>query len=138
MQRSAILALCESAALAFTGCSTTHDTTADNVVRLPDGRPVAVLLPSSSHAKSAKLPPIVGNVRAVSTTDIRAAIAVSEEFLPQTIRFIRVKDHNTIQLHHEDLRDRCLHYDDMKRKNGKWTNRGTVVVVEDCGYVPML
>ena len=137
MQHYAFSAFVALTAVAFTGCAVSRDTT-DNVVRLPDGRPVAVLIPPSTQAKSASLPRIVGNVRAVSTADIRAAIAVSEDFLPQTIRFIRIVDHNTIQLHHETFGDRCLHYDDMRRKKGKWANRGTVVVVEDCGYVPML
>jgi hypothetical protein len=136
MPRSTILAFVASAAIAFTGCSATHDTAADNVVRLPNGRPIAILIPPSSQSQAAKLPPIVGNVHAVSTAEIRAAIAAT--FPLETIRFIRVKDHNTIQLHHEELGDRCLHYDDMRRKKGKWANRGTVVVVEDCGYVPML
>ena len=134
MQRYAFLSIVALAGIAFTGCSGTQGTTANNVVRLPDGRPVAILLPSSSQP--AKLPPIVGNVRAVSTADIRAAIDAS---LPLArIRFIRVKDHNTIQLHHEELGDRCLHYDDMRRRKGKWTCKVTVVVVKDCGYVPML
>lgn len=135
MPRAISSILCSSLlSIAFTGCSGTQAPSADNVVRLPDGRPVAILLPPSSQP--AKLPPIVGNVRAVSIADIRAAIDAT---LPlATIRFIRVKDHNTIQLHHEELGDRCLHYDDMRRKKGKWANRGTVVVVEDCGYVPML
>ncbi|MEY2494614.1 MAG: hypothetical protein QOJ45_1106 [Verrucomicrobiota bacterium] len=120
---------------AFTGCSVTRDTPSDNVVRLPNGRPIAVLLPSASQVASAKLPPIVGNVRAVSNADIRAAMGATTPL--STIRFIRVKDHNTIQLHHEELGDRCLHYDDMRRKKGKWTYKVTVVVVEDCGYMPM-
>jgi hypothetical protein len=49
---------------------------------------------------------------------IRAAIAAT--FPLETIRFIRGTDRNTIQLHHETLGDRCEHYDDMKRKKGKW------------------
>ena len=124
-----------SAAVAFAGCSATHDRPADNVVRLPNGRPIAILIPPNSQAQSAKLPPIVGNIRAVSHADIRAAIAATTPLSP--IRFIRVEDHNTIQLHHEQLGDRCLHYDDMRRKKGKWTYKVTVVVVKDCGYVPM-
>src|SRR5205085_5153043 len=58
---SAIVAL---AWIAFTGCTASHDTT-DNVVRLPDGRPVAMLIPPSTQAQSANLPRIVGVVRAV-------------------------------------------------------------------------
>lgn len=134
MQRYAILML---VTVGLAGCAS-HDKTSDNIVRLPDGRPIAMLIAPNAQARPVKLPPIVGNVHSVSEVDIRAAITVSEAFFPQTVRFIRIKDHNTIQLHHEALGDRCLHYDDMRRKKGKWANRGTVVVVEDCGYVPML
>jgi len=134
MQRYALLTSVAMAAITFTAC-TSNSTTERPVVKLPSGRPIAVLLPSASQVASAKLPPIVGNVRAVSNADIRAAIAATTPLSP--IRFIRVKDHNTIQLHHEELGDRCLHYDDMRRKKGKWTYKVTVVVVKDCGYMPM-
>jgi hypothetical protein len=135
MQRHAIPVITVFAAIVYTGCSS-QPTTLDRVVRLPDGRPVAILIPPTPRAQSAKLPPIVGDVGAVSQADIRAAIAAT--FPLENIRFIRVADHNTIQLHHEAFGDRCLHYDDMRRKKGKWTYKVTVVVVKDCGYVPML
>ena len=135
MQRYAFSAIVALAGIAFTGCTVSHDTT-DNVVRLPDGRPVAMLIPPSTQVQSANLPHIVGDVRAVSHADIRAAIAAHD--YPGPIHFIRVKDHNTIQLHHEELGDHCLHYDDMRRKRGTWTCRAIVVVVEGCDYVPML
>jgi hypothetical protein len=69
--------------------------------------------------------------------DIRAAVA-AHNYPLGPIRFIRVKDRNAIQLHHGPLGDRCEHYDDMRRKKGKWTYKVTVVVVEGCDYVPML
>jgi hypothetical protein len=134
MQHYAFSAFVALAAVVFAGCTASRDTT-DNVVRLPGGRPVAVLIPPSTQMESANLPRVVGDVRAVSHADIRAAIAAHE--YPGPIHFIRVKDHNTMQLHHGTLGDRCQHYDDMRRKKGKWIYKVTVVVVEGCGYVPM-
>jgi hypothetical protein len=135
MQHYAIAAFVALTAAAFMGCTVSPATT-DNVVRLPDGRPVAMLIQPSTQAQSANLPRVLGDVRAVSPADIRAAIAANG--YPGPIHFIRVKDRNTIQLHHETLGDRCEHYDDMRRKRGGWTCRAIVVVVEGCGYVPML
>ena len=92
---------------------------------------IILLMASASSAQPSKIP-LVGRVDAVTRADIDAAIAAP--LLPQNIRFIRIVDHRTIQLHHESPGDRCLHFDDIRRKKGKWVYKTTVVVVEGCGY----
>ena len=87
------------------------------------------------RAKFAGFPTVIGNIQAVSAADLRAAI--TDDHLLDRVSFIRVVNRDNLQLHHESRGDRCEHYDDMRRKKGKWVYRGTVVVVEGCGYVPM-
>jgi hypothetical protein len=86
------------------------------------------------RAKFAGLPTVIGKIQAVSDADVHAAVAEDQKLLGEPISFIRIVDRDTIQLHHEQLGDRCEHYCDMRRKKGKWIYRATVVRVEGCDY----
>jgi hypothetical protein len=92
---------------------------------------ITLFAASASRAQSSKIP-LVGHLGAVTRADIDAAIAAT--FPLENISFIRVVDRSTIELHHEPRGERCEHYDDMKRKKGRWVYRTTVVVIEGCGY----